>query len=342
MLRQVVVDDERVLALVEEVLAHRAAGERRHPLDRRGLVRGRGDDRRVRHRARFLQPLVHLHDRRRLLADRDVEALHVLVVLVEDRVDRDRRLARRAVADDQLALAAADVRHRVDRLDAGLQRLLHRLPRDHARRLELERPRLVRVDRALAVERVPERVDDAAEQRLADGNARDAAGAAHRLALADVLPLAEERDADVVLLEVEREPDDAVLELEHLRARRRSRARRCGRCRRRPASTVPTSERSVSTSYCSILDLRICVISSGRSFKASPISLSSVLYEVVRGGRARSRRRAASRPGGRCRRSGPGRRCASRRRGGRTPARSGRRSAAPRRRRARTPSSARP
>ena len=85
-----------------------------------------------------------------------------------------------------------------------------------ARRLELERPPLVGLDRPLAVERVPERVDDAAEQRLADGDARDAAGAAHRLALADVLPLAEERGADVVLLEVEREPDDAVLELEHL------------------------------------------------------------------------------------------------------------------------------
>jgi hypothetical protein len=37
------------------------------------------------------------------------------------------RLAGLAVADDQLALAAADVRHRVDRLDAGHHRLLHRL-----------------------------------------------------------------------------------------------------------------------------------------------------------------------------------------------------------------------
>ena len=36
------------------------------------------------------------------------------------------------------------------------------------------------------------------------------------LALLDLVPLAEERDADVVLLEVEREADDAVLELEHL------------------------------------------------------------------------------------------------------------------------------
>ena len=76
--------------------------------------------------------------------------------------------------------------------------------------------RSVGVDRALAVERVAERVDDAADERLADGHAGDAAGAAHGLALLDVLPVAEERGADVVLLEVEREAGDAVLELEHL------------------------------------------------------------------------------------------------------------------------------
>ena len=142
--------------------------------------------------------------------------MDVGVLLVEDRVDQERRLAGRAVADDELALAAADVRHRVDRLDAGHERLLHRLARDDARRLELERAPLRRVDRPAAVERVAERIDDAAEQRLADGDARDPARAAHRLALADLLPLAEERGADVVLLEVEREADDLVLELEHL------------------------------------------------------------------------------------------------------------------------------
>src|SRR5215213_11595120 len=41
-------------------------------------------------------------------------------------------------------------------------------------------------------------------------------------------------------------------------------------------STVPTSERSVWTSYCSILDLRIDVISSGRSF-----NFSAPCHEVV-------------------------------------------------------------
>ena len=87
---------------------------------------------------------------------------------------------------------------------------------DHARRLELERAALGRLDRPEPVERVAERVDDAAEQALADRDAHDLARAADRLALLHMLPLAEERGADVVLLEVERDADDAVLELEPL------------------------------------------------------------------------------------------------------------------------------
>ena len=51
---------------------------------------------------------------------------------------------------------------------------------------------------------------------VADGDVDDGAGPPDRLALLDLLPLAEEGDADVVLLEVERDADDAVLELEPL------------------------------------------------------------------------------------------------------------------------------
>src|SRR5581483_3194230 len=108
----------------------------------RRLVRGRRHDRRVLHRALLAEALVDAGDGRRLLTDRDVDAVNVRVALIEDRVDEDRGLARRAVADDQLALPATDVRHRVDRLDAGLERLLHRLALDDARRLELERAAL--------------------------------------------------------------------------------------------------------------------------------------------------------------------------------------------------------
>ena len=132
------------LAVVEEVLAHRAARVGGHELDRRGLVGGRGDDDRVVHRVVLAQRLGHLHDGRHALADRDVDRDQVVVAVVDDRVDRDRGLAGLAVADDQLALAAADGGHRVDRLDAGLHRLLDRLALHDARRLELGRAGLGR------------------------------------------------------------------------------------------------------------------------------------------------------------------------------------------------------
>ena len=69
---------------------------------------------------------------------------------------------------------------------------------------------------ALAVERVAERVDDAAEQRVADRDLEQAAGALDGVALDDLLPVAEQHGADVVGLEVQREAGDVVRQLEHL------------------------------------------------------------------------------------------------------------------------------
>ena len=137
-LREVVVDAQRVAAAVAEVLAHRARRIRADVEQRRRIRRGRGDDDGVVHRAGFFERPHDLRDRRLLLPDRVVDADDVLPLLVDDRVDRDGGLARLAVADDQLALAAADRHHRVDRLEAGLQRLLDRLPIDDARRDALD------------------------------------------------------------------------------------------------------------------------------------------------------------------------------------------------------------
>ena len=75
--------------------------------------------------------------------------------------------------------------------------------------------RLRRLDRALAVERVAERVHDAAEHLGADRHFEDAAGGLDRRALADVAVFAEHDGADRVLLEVQREAEGVVRELEH-------------------------------------------------------------------------------------------------------------------------------
>ena len=61
-----------------------------------------------------------------------------------------------------------------------------------------------------------ERVDDAAEQRLADGHLENAARGLHGVALGDVLVLAEHHRADGILLEVERQAEASARELDHL------------------------------------------------------------------------------------------------------------------------------
>src|SRR5690606_38524233 len=125
---------------------------------------GRGDDDRVLHRVVLFELAHDGCDRALLLADRDIDTFDAAVLLIDDRVDRERGLAGLTVADDQLALTAADRHHRVDRLVAGLHRLTDRLAVHDARRDALDR-RVVRgVDRTLAIDRVAERIDDAAEQ----------------------------------------------------------------------------------------------------------------------------------------------------------------------------------
>jgi hypothetical protein len=146
------------------------------------------DDDGVVHRAVLAERLDDAGDGGFLLTDRDVDADHrvlgaPVLLLVDDRVDGDGGLARLAVADDQLALAAADRDHRVDRLDAGLQRLVHGLAVGDARGDDVDL-------RALSVAAGPgrrrsdaQRVDHAAEHRLADRHLEQAAGGLDQVAL---------------------------------------------------------------------------------------------------------------------------------------------------------------
>ena len=215
-LRQVVVDDQGMPSRVAKEFADRARRVRRDVEHRRRIGRRRGDHDGVAHRVVLFERAHHLRDRRLLLADRVVDADDVLAALVDDRVDGHRRLAGLAVADDQLALAAADRHHAVDRLQPGLQRLLDRLAIDHAGSEALDRQELLRGDRPLAVDRLAERVDDASEHLVADRHRDDAAGALDRIAFLDFLVVAEQHCADAVFFEVQRDAEDALGELQHL------------------------------------------------------------------------------------------------------------------------------
>src|SRR3972149_2455675 len=108
MLGEVVVDDQRLLALLHELLAHGAAGVRRQVLEGAGVGGVGRHHHGVLHRPVLLQRRHQRRHLRRLLADRHVDADQVAALLGDHRVQADRRLPREAITDDQLSLATAD------------------------------------------------------------------------------------------------------------------------------------------------------------------------------------------------------------------------------------------
>ena len=203
-------------ALVHEVLRHRNARIRCEVLQRCAVRSRCRDNDRVLHCAAVFERLDDARDRRCLLTDGDVNADTVLSLLVQNRIDGDCRLARAAVADDQLALSAANRDERVDCLEPRLQRLVNALAVRDARCRRLDRTELLRVDGPLAVDRTTERVHNAADHRLAHGHLHDASRALHRVAFLDDRIAAEQNRADALLLEVQHETVDIVAEVQQL------------------------------------------------------------------------------------------------------------------------------
>ena len=202
LLGEIVIDDEDILALVHEIFAHGRARIRRDVEHRSGLGRAGADHDGIVHCVVLAQLLHTACHCRLLLADGDIDADHVLALLVDDGVDGDRRLAGLPVADDQLTLAASDGNQGVDGLDTGLHRNRHRTARNHAGGRALNRPGLGGVDFTAAVDGIAEGVDHAADHLLAHRDFDDASAAADLIALLQAGIVAQQHDADVVLLQV--------------------------------------------------------------------------------------------------------------------------------------------
>ena len=220
LLGEVVVATKGFLALLHEVLAHRAAGVRGDEVQRCGIGSRGGDDDRKIHRAVLLERRGRPRDRGCVLSDRDVDADEVFALLVDDRVEKNCGLTREAVADDQLALTAPDRDHRVDRFDAGLHRAVHSLAGDDAGGDPLDRHGLGGLDRPLAVKRLAERVDHAADQLLSYRHLEQAPGRAYLVPLVKVTVIAKDDGAHLVFLEVQRKAIGLVRKLQELAGHR--------------------------------------------------------------------------------------------------------------------------
>ncbi len=208
LLREVVVDDQRIAARVAEILADGSTGERSVELHCCGVGGGGGHNNGVGHSALLLKVLHQVGNRRALLSASHINAVYrvtgvVEILLVDDSIDGDGGLARLTVAYDKLTLAPSDGNHRVDSLDACLQRLLDRLAEDDAGSLALDgHIEQLALDGTLAVDRFADGVDDAAHKLLANLDRGDAFGALHRVALVDGVAIGKHHHTHVVLLKV--------------------------------------------------------------------------------------------------------------------------------------------
>ena len=179
LLRKVIENDQDVLALVHPVLTNCAARVGSHVLVARGIRGRRSNDRRVLHCSGVFKSRANRSDRRTLLADGDIDASNLLVdiarkpvvTLVNDRVQCDCSLTGLTVTNDELTLTTADRDHRVDRLQAGLQRLMNRLTHHDTGSLEFQRSSTFQIgDITEAVNGATQRVNGATEVAIANGH----------------------------------------------------------------------------------------------------------------------------------------------------------------------------
>src|SRR6185437_12959511 len=202
MFRKIVVDYQRMPLGIAEVLAHRAGRIRSDVLHRRRLgSRGRHHDG-VIHRAVIGKQLHHLCNRRTLLSDGAVDTNQIATLVVDDGVDRDSRLSRLAIANDQLALAAANRNHAVDGLQTRRHWFAHRLSLDDTGSESLQRNILCGRDGSFVVDWLAERVHYAADHGIANRHAHDAPRALYLVAFFDFGVVAQKHHADLVFFQV--------------------------------------------------------------------------------------------------------------------------------------------
>ena len=216
LLAEVVVYYQDVLALVHEVFAHGRARIGRDIEHRRGRGCACRNYDGIVHCAEAAQLFNDSRDGGLLLTYGNIDADDVLILLVYYSVQRDGGLAGLTVADNKLALAAADGHERIDRLEARLHGNGHGLSGQHTGRGAFNGSEPFVFNGPLAVDGIAHCIDNTPYHTLANRDFDYTSGTADTVALLKVAEGSEQNDAHVILFKVLYHALESALELEHL------------------------------------------------------------------------------------------------------------------------------
>src|SRR5271166_1125805 len=134
------------------------------------------------------------------------------MLLIDDRIHGDRGLARRAVADNELALTASHREQRVDNESSGLHRFTDESTVDDSRRGALDRVIVLGRHRLFAINWAAERIDDAAKQPGPNRDAHHFTCSGDARSRLDGFTIVEEHRGDSIGIEGEREAHPPSIE----------------------------------------------------------------------------------------------------------------------------------
>ena len=216
MLREIIINNKHVTALIHEVLTHCTARVRRNVLEGRCLRSARGYNDRVIHGAVFLKVFNKARNSRSLLADSHVDTDYVLAFLIYDGIRCNGRLSGLAVADDKLTLSPSDGDHGIDGLDARLKGLKYGLPLADTGCGALDGTEFFRHDGTRSVDGLTKGINNTPDHGVTYGNRHNLTGTVNGLAFTDLLVGTEEHDRNAVLFKVLSHTEASVLELDQL------------------------------------------------------------------------------------------------------------------------------
>ncbi len=158
----------------------------------------------------------HLGHSRFFLSHGHIDTVDVRILLVDDGIYTEGRLADLPVPNDQLTLPSANGGHGIDGLNARVHGLIHGLADDDPRGHHLDPAKLSGIDWPFAIYGITHSINDPTQDCFSNGNFSNPAGSFDGVPLFNLRIIAHDGNAHVILFQIKAETIDATWKFQHL------------------------------------------------------------------------------------------------------------------------------